>query len=97
MKVLVSILLFLFLSFLMAPTVISLVKDDADTSMAYSVTEEEIQKEIKEIKEVKAQPGYEFAILLFSGYTVTSKIVSENLQKHDNISREIFSPPPETI
>lgn len=97
MKVFVSILLFLFLSFLTAPTVISLVKDDADTSMVYSLNEEEIQKEIKEIKEVKAQPGHEFNVVLFSGYNTSSKIVSENLQKHDNISREIFSPPPETI
>ncbi len=43
-------MIFLFMSFLAAPTIISLLEDDCDTSMAYSLNEEEMQKEMKEIK-----------------------------------------------
>lgn len=94
MKFLVNILLFLFLSFITAPTIISLIEDKADISMVYSLTEEEVQKEIKE---VKAQPVYEFYVVFFKNNKTGSKIISENLRKHDNVSEEIFSPPPEII
>ena len=47
----------MFVSFLTAPTIVSLIEDEADVSMVYSLTEEEIQKELKEIK---AGPEIEF-------------------------------------
>lgn len=94
MKFLVNIVLALFLSFLSAPTIISLIENDTDMSIVYSLTEEEIQKEIKEIK---AQPQCEFQISVFTPLKKSTLIRSENLQRHDNVFEEIFSPPPEFI
>ena len=84
----------MFLSFLAAPTVVSLMDDDADISVVYSLTEEEIQKEIKE---VKAHAQFEYQLVFFEASKQSSEIKSENLQRHDNVSEEIFSPPPETV
>lgn len=94
MKILVNIVLFLFLSFLAAPTIVSLLQDDQDTSMVYSLTEEEIQKEIKE---VKAAPYMELRLALFVPVKVTPIIKSANHEEHDNVSREIHSPPPNIV
>lgn len=94
MKVLVNIVLFLFLSFLSAPTIVSMIQDDADVSMVYSLTEEEIQKELKE---VKAAPGMELRLAFFAPARRSSVIKSNNHKEHDNVSREIHSPPPEII
>ncbi|MGV3460953.1 MAG: hypothetical protein ACO1N9_10945 [Flavobacterium sp.] len=95
MKILVNIVLFMFLSFLAAPTVVSLIdNDDADISMVYSLTEEELQKEIKE---VKAHASYEYQPVFFETAKQSSEIKSENLQRHDSAFEEIFSPPPETV
>jgi hypothetical protein len=94
MKMLVNIVLFLFLSFLAAPTIVSIIEDDADMSVVYSLTEEEIQKDIKE---VKAGPQMEFRIAFFKETKKTLLIRSANLQKHDNVAGEICSPPPEFI
>jgi pantoate kinase len=92
MKFLVNIVLFLFVSFLAAPTVVSLIQDEADVSMVYSLTEEEIQKEIKE---VKAAPQCMLGVAFFIQSKKKTVIKSANLQKHDNLAGEIFSPPPE--
>ncbi|WP_206619134.1 hypothetical protein [Flavobacterium cerinum] len=94
MKIIVNIVLFLFLSFLASPTIVSLIEDEADMSMVYSLTEEEIQKEIKE---VKAAPHSELRLTFFEPTKKVSVIKSANLQKHDNVSEEIFSPPPEFV
>jgi hypothetical protein len=94
MKVLVNIVLFLFLSFLSAPTIVSMIQDDADVSMVYSLTEEEIQKEIKE---VKAAPHMELRLAFFAPAKRSSIIKSNSHEEHDNVSREIHSPPPEVI
>lgn len=91
MKIIVNIVLFLFLSFLAAPTIVSLLQDDQDMSMVYSLTEEEIQKEIKE---VKAAPYMEMRLTLFTPAKVTPVIKSANHEEQDNVSREIHSPPP---
>ena len=84
----------MFLSFLSAPTVISLIQDDADISMAYNLAEEEIQKEIKE---VKAAPEKEFQLSLLRISKKSTLINFENLQRHENAFGDIFSPPPELI
>ncbi|WP_294822237.1 hypothetical protein [uncultured Flavobacterium sp.] len=94
MKLVVNIVLFLFVSFLCAPTVVSLIEDEADVSVVYSLTEEEIQKELKEIK---AAPYTEFGVAFFIHIKATSLIKSANLEKHDNIAGEICSPPPECV
>lgn len=94
MKFAVNIVLVLFLSFLAAPTVVSLLQDDADVSMVYSLTEEEIQKEIKE---VKAHHHFYVEFTFYKADKQSSEIKSENLQRHDNVFEEIFSPPPELV
>lgn len=95
MKVLVKIVLLLFITFLAAPTIISLVKSDADTSVVYSLTEEEVQKEIKEIP---ATLDGIFQTPVFSATKLTTvKIPVANLQKHNNVAEEIFLPPPELL
>ena len=94
MKIIVDIVLFLFLSFLAAPTIVSLLQDDADVSMVYSLTEEEIQKEIKE---VKAAPYTELRLAFFAPAKKNSLITSMNHEEQDNVSREIHSPPPEIV
>ncbi|MCO6146578.1 hypothetical protein [Flavobacterium sp. NRK1] len=95
MKIIVNFVLFMFLSFLAVPTIVSLLQDDADMSMVYSLTEEEIQKEIKE---VKAAPSYlELHFAFFAPAKKTTIINSANPGEHDNVSRDICSPPPELI
>ncbi|PZR21093.1 MAG: hypothetical protein DI539_08840 [Flavobacterium psychrophilum] len=95
MKIFVNIVLFLFLAFLATPTIVSLIQDDADMSMVYSMTEEEIQKEIKEIK---AAPSYmELRLAFFLPSKKNSIIKTANDEKHDNVSRDIHSPPPDLI
>ena len=95
MKFIVNIVLFLFLTFLAAPTIVSLLQDDADMSMVYSLTEEEIQKEIKE---VKAAPYYmELRLSFFTPVKKTAVIKTKNDEELDNVSREIHSPPPDLV
>lgn len=94
MKFFVNIVLFLFLSFLATPTIVSLLQDDADMSMVYSLTEEEIQKEIKEIK---AAAYTELRLPFFATAKKTIAIIAANDDDHDNVSREIHSPPPDFI
>jgi hypothetical protein len=95
MKAFSRILLVLFVLFLSTPTVVTLIKKTTDTSMFYSFTEEEIHKELKEVKaEVKQHFDYPFLDLKIDKNT---SIISENLSRHDNVASEIFSPPPELI
>ncbi|TDP60903.1 hypothetical protein [Flavobacterium dankookense] len=95
MKFAAIIILFLFVTFLSTPTVVSLIEKNYDVSMFYSFAEEETHKELKEVKaEIKQSFDYPF-----SNATIkeNSTIISENLSKHDNVSDEIFSQPPELI
>jgi aspartokinase len=95
MKAFSRILLVLFVLFLSTPTVVTLIKKNTDTSMFYSFTEEEIHKELKEVKaEVKQHFDYPFLDLKINKNTA---IISENLSRHDNVASEIFSPPPEIV
>jgi uncharacterized protein YcsI (UPF0317 family) len=91
----VSIVLFLFISFLSAPTIISLIEKNTDVSMFYNFCEEEFHKDCKEIK---ADLSHDYVFFFVKqSYRITSKIISENLSRHDNVAEEIFSPPPELI
>ena len=88
-------MLFVFITFLSVPTIVTLIEKETDISAFYSFSEEEIQKQVKEIKaEVKTNYNNELFNSLNNAKTV---IVSENRSKHDAISEEIFSPPPELI
>ena len=95
MKFFARILLFVFVAFLSTPTVVTLIKKSTDTSVFFSFAEEEIHKELKEVKaEVKQHFDYPFLDLKIEKNTA---IISENLSRHDNVASEIFSPPPNLI
>lgn len=95
MKYFARLVLALFVIFLSTPTVVSLIQKNTDTSLFYSFAEEEIHKELKEVKaEVKQHFDYPFLDLKIQNNT---SIISENLSRHDNVAAEIFSPPPEFI
>ncbi len=88
-----KLLLLVFVTFLSTPTVVTLIEKNSDISMFYSFAEEEIHKELKEVKaEVKQHFVYPFLELKIQTNTT---IISENLSRHDNVSSEIISPPPE--
>lgn len=95
MKTAVSIMLFVFISFLSLPTIVTMIKKNTDISAFYSFSEEEITKHAKE---VKAELKFCYSDESFSfAPTPKNKIISENLSKHDKVLEEIFSPPPELI
>ena len=93
MKIIAQLLLFVFVSFLITPTIVSIIKKDADISAFYSFSEEEkTQKEIKAIinTEITCEP-------IDLSQLNCRLIFSENLSKHDKISSKIFIPPPEQV
>jgi hypothetical protein len=93
MKIIAQILMFVFIAFLLTPTVVSLIEKDADISVFYSLSEEEhSQKEVKAI--FNYTTSFEVATVLSAE---TSLILSENLSKHDNIASSIFIPPPDQV
>jgi len=96
MKACVNIVVFLFFTFLAAPTIVSLLQDeDTDVSNVYSITEEEIQKEIKEVK-AGLYNVFELAELV-PVIKKSALIQFKYLLKHNNVSGDIFSPPPEVV
>ncbi|MFA5556209.1 MAG: hypothetical protein AB7D46_07370 [Flavobacteriaceae bacterium] len=94
MKIKAITLLFFFVSFLTLPTILSRVCNDIDISMAYTMAEEEeTHNSISEVLNDFATDKNEIA--LFSLRLRQDKIIEEYFLKHDNISSEILSPPPE--
>lgn len=95
MKFATKLLLFIFITFLSTPTIVSVIEKNTDISMFYNFSEEEIHKDLKESK---VNFKNDLSVILVSFTQVkNSKIISENLSKHDNASEEIFSPPPELV
>ncbi|WP_396194438.1 hypothetical protein [Flavobacterium sp.] len=94
MKYIATVILILFVSFLSTPTVVTLIKKSADISLFYSFAEEEIHKDIKEVKTMKQCFDYPFTANELHRNAI---IISENLSKHGNVSEEIFSPPPNLV
>jgi hypothetical protein len=94
MKLLSGFILVIFVTFLSTPTVVTLIKKGTDVSVFYSFSEEEIHKDIKEVKSLKTCFDYPFTETELQS---DSKIISENLSRHDNVAEEICSPPPELI
>ena len=91
MKFIARIFLFLFIAFLSTPAVVTMIEKTCDTSVFFSLSEEEqIQKEVKNFA---YHTNIEFGFLV-GKYNKSSLILSENLSKHDKISTSIFSPPP---
>ena len=93
MKIVAQILLFVFITFLVTPTIVSVIEKNADMSLFYSFSEEE-----KAHKDIKAIFNLEVATTADNIYQLNqSLILSENLSKHDKISSKIFIPPPEQV
>jgi len=93
MKFCVNLLLFVFLTFLSTPTIVSVIEKSCDTTIFFTMSEEECHKEIK-LAVVAIAHSYELSDI---SATSSSLIVSENLSRHDHISAAIFIPPPDQI
>lgn len=96
MKLAVKLVLLMFMTFIVTPTVVSLIKEDVDTSMVYSMSEEEQHNNCcKELKAGLLHTDY----MIFSNYAENSSslIISQHTLKHDNAASTIFSPPPEQV
>jgi hypothetical protein len=90
MRTVTHLFLILFVSFLAAPTIVSVINKSCDTSYFYSISEEELtHKAVKEFK-MQITNDNSFKLVTLS----LSIITSENQLKHDNITPSIFSPPP---
>ena len=90
MKIIAQILLFVFIAFLVTPTIVSVIEKSADTSLFHSFSEEE-----KSHKEIKAVFSFDNPTPLANLSQLNSGLIhSENLSKHDKISCNIFIPPP---
>lgn len=93
MKKIAGILLFLFIAFLITPTVVCAIEKDADVSVIYNFSEEEqVHKDIKLVFDYNQVNS---RIYLFN--VVSKTILNENSLKHDDISLGIFIPPPKLI
>ncbi len=95
MKIFSSLLLLFFISFLSAPTIVTLIEKNTDISVFYIFSEEDMHKDLKEIK-ANIKEEADFAIYYWYPCK-KSKIIFENLSKHDNVFATIFSPPPEFV
>lgn len=93
MKIIAQLLLFVFISFLITPTVIFLIEKDADVSAFYSFSEEE-----KTQKEIKAIINFDATSTSIDMSQLNSKLIfTENSSKHVKISSKIFIPPPKQV
>lgn len=95
MKLIARFILFVFVAFLTTPTLVTLIEKNTDVSMFYSFAEEENHKDLKQIKaDLRFTVDFTF---IKAGKNQKSKIISNNLSRHDNIAEEIFIPPPEFV
>ena len=93
MKFTANIFLIIFMIFLLAPTIVCVIEKNADTSIFYSVAEEEnVHKQYKAFLHFDITSEIVFPIVLSS-----KAILSDNLLKHDNIAASIFIPPPDEV
>ncbi len=90
MKIAVRITLLMFMLFLSTPTIVSAIEKSCDTSIFFSMTEEELAHKV--VKTDLKVDEYQFVDL--SGY-LSKQILSENLSKHDNVCASIVIPPPD--
>ena len=97
MKFAVKLVLVLFIAFIATPTVVSLIKEDVDTSIIYSMSEEEEQHN-HSCKEINADLKIADSII-FSNFSLASSslIISHHSLKHDTAASYIFSPPPDQV
>ena len=92
MKFIVKIVLFIFISFLSTPTIVSLIEKKVDTDIFYSFSEEELIH--KDLKEIKADFRlYDITLTNFV-HNSSNAILSKIHFKCIKPSIVIFSPPP---
>ena len=91
MKIMAQLLLIVFTSFLITPTIVSVIKKNTDTSVFFSYADPE-----KANIEIEAVFSFDIDYVPndFS-FLNPNLIQSENLSKHDKIFSKIFIPPPE--
>jgi len=95
MKLIAKFILIVFVTFLTTPTIVTLIEKNTDITMFYSFAEEENHKDLKEIKaDLRLYFDYPFMDIVGRE---NSKIIFENLTRHDNIAEEIFIPPPKLV
>ncbi len=93
MRLIGQILLFIFITFLITPTLVSAIKKSSDTSISYSFSEEEQMH-----KQIQAICHYDMSYETINLSELTSSLIlSDNLSKHDLITSSIFIPPPDQI
>jgi hypothetical protein len=92
-KISVSIVLFLFMSFIALPTIVSIVKADVDLSMVYACAEEEDTSSFSEIKEVVKAVASIFKLELIQ--TDSSQMFRFITPSESSYLLEIPLPPPE--
>jgi hypothetical protein len=98
MKILASLFLFLFLALLAYPTYTLVVKKFADKNVSYAFSDEENEKESKELKELGFFEEVKLLLALdFSSPRFVSKISPANESKRTNFPREILIPPPKLV
>jgi hypothetical protein len=91
MKFAVRLVLFLFITFLLTPTIVRLVEENTDTSYIYSMSEEE-----RAYKEINADFKFDIAVEFINfPISTSSLILSKNVLEHDSISSDIVIPPPD--
>ena len=91
MRPVTYIILFLFITFLATPTIVSVINKSCDTSNFYSMSEEELTH--KAVNDFKLQVDSKVDFFKLAKLS-NSVIISENRVKHDAITPAIFSPPP---
>ncbi|WP_278035226.1 hypothetical protein [Flavobacterium nitratireducens] len=92
MKSIARFFLILFIAFLSTPTIVKLIEKTSDTSIFFSMSEEEqVKKEVKNFVYFDSSP----IIYVIEIVAKRNIILSENISKHDNISKKIVSPPPD--
>ncbi|MBE9576781.1 hypothetical protein [Flavobacterium proteolyticum] len=96
MKLMVSIVLFLFITFLSTPTIIGMIDNKVDTSYFYSTCEEE--ENHAPFNEIKSVPTSNFLIINFSSVKLVAfNVLLKYDLSFDNLAHQIFSPPPNNL
>lgn len=90
MKFVARILLFIFIAFLSTPTIVQALKKGNSTAISFSIAEEEVHKELKNVM----HPIILEHEVVIPVCIKKKTIISENIVKLDNISPSIFAPPP---
>lgn len=94
MKMKILFVLFLYGSFLLAPTIVRIIEKKSDNTAFVSIAEEEVDTE-KEIKAIVALAPLKINYIFIENNP--DVFISKNLNKHEPISFSIFIPPPELL